>query len=262
MSEPVPTRAVLGIDAAWTAGQPSGVALVCESGGRWRLASVAPSYPAYLERATANGHLPDGGALVHRTEQLCGRTPDVVAIDMPLSRKPIICRRAADDAVSRAYGARHCSTHTPSALRPGPISDNLTAAFANSGFGLATEKLTTPALIEVYPHPALVELTAAARRLPYKIGKVRAYWPDLPPAMRRTRLFEVWMEIVGNLEDRIAGVRTALPAPDTSAPLKVLKAYEDQLDAVICAWVGVCYLEGTADPFGDADAAIWIPVRL
>jgi predicted RNase H-like nuclease len=39
------------------------------------------------------------------------------------------------------------------------------------------------------------------------------------------------------------------------------KAFEDTLDAVICAWVAVRALEGLAVPFGDDTAAIWIPMR-
>ena len=37
-----------------------------------------------------------------------------------------------------------------------------------------------------------------------------------------------------------------------------MKAYEDTLDAVICAWVAGCALEGRAKAFGDENSAIWI----
>ncbi len=39
-----------------------------------------------------------------------------------------------------------------------------------------------------------------------------------------------------------------------------LKAYEDRLDAVICAAVAIACLNGAATVFGDDDAAIWVPV--
>ena len=35
---------VLGIDAAWTAKNPSGVALVSRQGGQWMCRGLAPSY--------------------------------------------------------------------------------------------------------------------------------------------------------------------------------------------------------------------------
>jgi len=41
-----------------------------------------------------------------------------------------------------------------------------------------------------------------------------------------------------------------------------LKAYEDALDAIVCAWVAICALEGRAAPFGDDASAIWIPLPL
>ncbi len=41
--------------------------------------------------------------------------------------------------------------------------------------------------------------------------------------------------------------------------LSALKAVEDTIDAIVAAWIGTTILEGTAEPFGDDDSAIWIP---
>ena len=68
-----------------------------------------------------------------------------------------------------------------------------------------------------------------------------------------------WDEIATLLDGEIAGVRAHLQTLETSARNAELKAYEDTLDAVICAWVAICALEGRATPFGDEDSAIWIP---
>jgi len=76
---------------------------------------------------------------------------------------------------------------------------------------------------------------------------------------RRRRLIQQWSEIVALLEGEIAGVKAALPVLDVNAAGYQLKAYEDALDAVICAWVAVCVLEGRAIPYGDENSAIWIP---
>jgi len=43
-------RAVLGVDAAWTASQPSGVALAVETEEGWRLAAVEASYGHFIAR--------------------------------------------------------------------------------------------------------------------------------------------------------------------------------------------------------------------
>jgi predicted RNase H-like nuclease len=47
------------------------------------------------------------------------------------------------------------------------------------------------ALVEVYPHPALIEILKAPRRLEYKATKAGKYWRTLPLAVRHNNLREV-----------------------------------------------------------------------
>jgi predicted RNase H-like nuclease len=163
-------RAVLGIDASWTLAQPSGVALAVERSNGWRMIGAAASYQRFhamadsrqLTERRPSGSSPNAHALLASASILCGRPVDLVAIDMPLARTPINRRRAADDAVSRAFGGRKCGTHTPSVLRPGRISDALRESFERAGYPRRTYRLAHPGVIEVYPHPALVELLGAA----------------------------------------------------------------------------------------------------
>lgn len=42
---------VLGIDAAWTTTEPSGVAVAARTDAGWRVCGVAPSYDAFLALA-------------------------------------------------------------------------------------------------------------------------------------------------------------------------------------------------------------------
>jgi predicted RNase H-like nuclease len=260
---------VLGIDAAWTERHPSGVAVAVERAGRWHLAAVAPSYDLFLAHARREpqtgarptGSIPDPVALLRAAEALAGCAVDLVAIDMPLARSPISRRRESDNAVSRAYGRRKCGTHTPSAVRPGPLSDALRAGFERAGYPLLTDASRSPGLVEVYPHPALVELASVEMRLPYKIAKASAYWPDLARPERIRRISNQWQMIVGLLDTEIAGVAARLPPLPEDAAGFALKAYEDMIDAVVCAWVGVAVLERRATAYGDADSAIWVPDR-
>jgi hypothetical protein len=46
-----PMRAVLGIDAAWTLSQPSGVAVMNETSTGWRLVAAEASYQRFDARA-------------------------------------------------------------------------------------------------------------------------------------------------------------------------------------------------------------------
>jgi predicted RNase H-like nuclease len=260
-------RAVLGIDAAWTLVQPSGVAVAVESTGGWRLAGVAPSYEQFyglLDSIPQTSLRPlgseaDAARLITCAAQLCGNGINLIAVDMPLARTPIHGRREADRAVSTAYGVRQCGTHTPSALRPGAVGEKLRDGLAALGYLLLTTGIARRGLIEVYPHPALVELARAPQRLPYKLAKISKYWPTATPSERRARLLQEWQRILDLLEKEIHGVSVALPLPSASASGLELKGYEDALDAVVCAWVAICALDGRAKPYGDEHSAIWIP---
>ncbi|MEH3159959.1 MAG: DUF429 domain-containing protein [Sphingomonas taxi] len=257
---------MLGIDAAWTLAQPSGVALAVRDGGRWTLRAVAPSYAHFLDlargvvrEAPPAGSAPDAAALLAAAEQLAGAPVDLVAIDMPLATLPITARRESDNAITRAFGGRWCGTHSPSAERPGAISDRLRAGFEAAGYPLRTQDAQGGGLIEVYPHPALVVLAGAARRLPYKAGKTRSYWPGESLAARRVLLAAEWTQIAALLVTRIDGVAEVLPSLPEGATGLARKAQEDMLDAIVCAWVGTCALDGTAEAYGDTDSAIWVP---
>lgn len=252
---------VLGIDAAWTTTRPSGVAVVAGEAGKWRLVAVANSYGDFYRQADFADAEGGFGArlLLDGAAALAGARVDLVAADIPLAHSPIVGRRESDNAVSRLYGSRHAGTHTPSSERPGALADRMCSAFASEGYPLRTMAPASSGLIEVYPHPALIELMSAARRLPYKTGKSAKYWPGVPAVARRDLLLAQWRDIVGQLDRRIQGVvaQLPLPAPDVSGA--VLKAYEDALDAVVCGWIGTCVIEGHAVALGDSDSAIWIP---
>ncbi|WP_293875883.1 MULTISPECIES: DUF429 domain-containing protein [unclassified Sphingomonas] len=257
---------VLGIDAAWTAGRPSGVALVRQQAGRWCLCAVAPSYDHFLSlgrgdepRGAPAGSIPDVAALLDAAQRIAGAPVTLIAVDMPLSLDSVAGRRASDNAIARAFGARHCSTHSPSAQRPGPLSDDLRAGFAAAGYPLQTNDARGGGLIEVYPHPALVVLAKAARRLPYKAGNSAKYWPGESIAVRRSLLVEQWQRIAALLATRLDGVAEQLPALAEPATGVARKAHEDMLDAIVCAWVGVTALTGQADAYGDDRSAIWVP---
>lgn len=255
-------RSVLGIDAAWTYKNPSGVALVQETLDGWRLVKVCCCYDDFLRRTPGNFSTiaPASDEILDECNDLLGRPVDLVAIDMPLSHLPIKGRRSSDDKVSAQYGSRKCGTHSPSGSVPGPISDAFVHGFMSSGYPLRTALPVQGGLIEVYPHPALVELTNASERLKYKCGNVSKYWPARTPLERWQLLREEWRLIVRFLDGLFYGTVSAkLPQLREEMTTRERKAFEDALDAVVCAWVGVCVLTGTAAAYGDDDSAIWIP---
>jgi predicted RNase H-like nuclease len=235
---------------------------------------LAPSYEQFAALADGNpvdwstsptASRPAAADLLRQAQRLLGGSlVDLVTIDMPISTSVISFRRAADNAISLSFGGRGCGTHTPSVTRPGPISDTLRDEFADLGYPLVTTaapRESTPALIEVYPHPALLVLMHASYRVPYKVSKAARYWPTAPPFERRQKLVEIWDGILRALSDTISGARLPLPTRDEAESLRtsVLKRYEDALDALVCGWVGVQYLDGLCTAYGDETAAIWTP---
>jgi predicted RNase H-like nuclease len=259
---------VLGIDAAWTAGQPSGVALVRSTRRRaWECIALAPSYESFLTLATTRapidwrvrprGAPPDCDALLAAAIALAGEPPDVIAIDMPLATRRITRRRAADNAISSAYASRGLGVHTPNELRPGPIADAMRLGFGRHGYRVATARTppgTPHVLVEAFPHAAAIVLAGAEYRVPYKLSRIAQYWPAHVPARRRRALLAQWTTLRRALAVTIRGGQLRIPS---GGPLAQLKRYEDALDALICAWIGIEYLAGRLRAHGDATAAVW-----
>jgi predicted RNase H-like nuclease len=270
-----PTRVVLGIDAAWTTQNPSGVALVANYEGRWCLLCVDHSYSNFVQRAGGGrfeerpptGVAPNARSLLDTAHAIANHPVDLVTIDIPLSRQPIFGRRVSDNCISSHFGACGCGTHTPNENRPGKVSEMLRNDFSAAGYPLITEYNYTGELrgiAEVYPHPALLSLVDCNYRLPYKCSKVRSYWPGAEPCSRRENLRGIWEKIINSFSNcqgpHIDGVHEQI-RPDFSNFGTRAKAFEDKIDAVVCAWVGVCLLEGLAEPFGDHESAIWVPKK-
>ena len=271
MNEDAPhPRAVLGIDAAWTSTEPSGVALAVETEGGWRLAALEASYDQFLARAkgTAPGEARPGGSRPIAAELLAAarddlraarrprrdRHADVAAPDRVDAGRPTVSSRSATAPWPRRRIRRARSGPARSATGCGRSSRRRAMRFA-------PRRPRAIGLIEVYPHPALIEFLKAERRLEYKAGKTGVYWPALSLDERHLNLRAVWARIVEALERRIGGVAERLPRPDPEVRGWRLKAYEDRLDAVVCAAVAIaCSQRRSAVVHGDDDAAIWVPV--
>ncbi|MBI5118762.1 DUF429 domain-containing protein [Candidatus Poribacteria bacterium] len=263
---------VLGIDAAWTETEPSGVAVVVRNGFGWRCVAVAPSYDSFLERARGipvdwntprfGGSLPCAKELLDAAECLANAPVDIVTIDMPISTKGICGRREADNQISKKFGSRGCSAHSPGLSRPGRIGERVSDEFAAEGYPVATtleHSGVRRRLVEVYPHPALLTLLGSRYRIQYKVSKSRRYWPDYEIRERSDALLCTFDAIRMALADKLGLEDLPLPKTGSVKTLAAIKRYEDTLDALICAWVGTLYTDGKAFPYGDTTAAIWCP---
>jgi len=265
---------VLAIDAAWTISEPSGVALLRQDDDlSWECVALAPSYAAFHRLAQGDevdwstnrfeGDTPNPRTLINSAQRILGEDrPSIVTIDMPVATVQVIGRRAADDAISREFGGRKCAAHSPSPERPGTIGENLTLDFGSVGYEVATTRTTCGSwnrLVEVYPHPALLALLNVESRFAYKVSKSIKFWPNTGLDERIAKLLDAFCSIRNALEQEIKGIDLQLP--ETASTLAGLKRYEDALDALVCGWVGIRYINRQARAAGDDTAAIWLPTN-
>jgi predicted RNase H-like nuclease len=249
--------AVLGIDAAWTPANPSGVALITRIDGRTTVVRAKPSFAAFVAVPDDDTAQSQSVTLadVLRTARRQAKAPLMcVAMDIPLSRRRIHKRRAADSAISTAFGAMKCAAHTPSASRPGAWGRTLQGAAEKAGYQLRVAGdppglPRTRSLIEVYPHPALLRLCGVPERLKYKDKA------SFTEAERRQAFRAIVDALVREMDD----VSADSLIPGKNANRRQWKACEEALDALVCGWIGLEYLSQRAIPYGDGHAAVWVP---
>jgi predicted RNase H-like nuclease len=123
----------------------------------------------------------------------------------------------------------------------------------------AQRQVNTRCSIEVYPHPALLSLLKCDYRIPYKVSKSNLYWPGTSLSERISKILTEFEKINLALSAVYSNVPLSLPLYQNVTTLAVLKRYEDALDALVCAWVGLRFASGDATPYGDDTAAIWVP---
>ena len=259
--------AVLGIDAAWTLSEPSGVALWQFENRRWKCMRVAPSYTAFCGDIDWDAPVLGGPINVPATLDECrrlldGKVPDIVAASIPLGLTPVTGRRLCDTLINKLFSRCKCTIHAPTPQQPGAVALRLHQGFKEAGYHLATTPGFSPlaTLIEIYPHVAMLGLMGRPERVPYKTFNTKTYWPHLPAAARRRRLVEEWSAILERLGQYANAIDIALPHSPEKWKFLRLKRFEDAIDALVCAWMAVQYLNGKARSMApNSQAAIWIP---
>jgi predicted RNase H-like nuclease len=135
--------AILGIDAAWTEGGSSGIALLRDDSRGWTCVAAERSYADFMDKAGVASHGLEGSLpntipnphalLLAATNLLGGIKVDVVAVDIPVATVPISGRRVADDKISAEFGTNWCGTHSPSGTRPGKVGTRISEGFSALG---------------------------------------------------------------------------------------------------------------------------------
>ncbi len=229
----VPARA-LGLDLAWSDGAPTGACVLDHTG-------------ALLDEAM----LGDDDEIVAWVRHWAGTGPAVVAVDAPLLVPNRSGRRPCEAELSADYGRRHAGTHPSNRdlflRRFGRVrGEDLVRRFTRLGFGGPWDH-EERTVVEVYPHPGLIEVFGLDHRLPYKKKRQRvAAWRE---GLARLA------ELLDTLRDADPALVAPSPRIDTTVRGRALKRLEDLLDARFCAWTALVWaVKGPATfrVFGDA----------
>jgi len=217
---------VIGVDLAWACGNASGLCVV--------------------ER----GRVLDSTVLVGDDEieawiRAWAADDLLVTFDAPLVVPNAVGRRPCEGVMAAAFRAEHAGPYPANLtilrndVRAARLAHRLELHVTPAAF----ERRPLRAAIEVFPHPALVVFLNRHERLPYKAKQGRAL------SVRHAAMREL---VQGLVE-----LRSADPPLDvTTSPAwaglvrsieanprgRALKRLEDELDAYVCAYVGVYHL--------------------
>jgi predicted RNase H-like nuclease len=218
MTAPEPLSTFIGVDLAWTEGNRSGIAVArgdARDAELMALSRDARSFDEVADRVLAS-------ASAHT----------IVAIDAPLivnndeGCRP--CERALSDRFQKAFAGAHPSNRRKFGTAGPPL---LAAALAARGFRHAIELDRAAGeglwMIEVYPHPAFVQLFALEQRILYKKGSREQKTSGLQDVLR----------CVQTLEMRDPRLRGGAAGERLAREFRSSKETEDQLDAWFCAYL-------------------------
>jgi predicted RNase H-like nuclease len=238
----------IGVDLAWGDRRPTGVAVLDDDGRLVQLAAATD----------------DDSVVAALADSVGG--PCVVAFDAPIVVTNATGNRPAEAALNRDFARFHAGAHPTNTARPEFASQPRAARLAER-LGLAVVPPTTSPrrAMEVYPHAATVSLFRLGRTLKYKNK------PGRPLTQLRSEL----MRLIGLLEGLAAaepalrltqhrGWRDLVTSVETAERKSDLRRAEDQVDAVVCAYVAL-FAERRPDrvvTYGDAETGAIITPSL
>ena len=155
----------------------------------------------------------------------------VAGIDAPIVIPNAGGMRDADRLAHSMYGKYHAGAYPASRARPfWRRTTGLSSALARIGFqhgDAIAAKSRGRFQIEVHPHAASVQLFALDRIVKYKRGTVA----------ERARQLGLWRQLLLDRLPRLIPPLTAPSLPEIPNSGPALKALEDRLDALLCAYI-------------------------
>jgi predicted RNase H-like nuclease/ppGpp synthetase/RelA/SpoT-type nucleotidyltranferase len=236
----------IGVDLAWGDNRPTGVAVLDDDG---RLLHVGAEQSDQDIVA----------ALKPYVQQAC-----LAGIDAPLIVTNPTGNRPAEAALNRDFarfqaGAHPANTGKPE-FRPEPRGARISAAL---GLDLRPGNRRKRRAVEVYPHAATIALFRLGRTLKYKNKPGRTFETLRAELLTLVRLVE-------GLADADPPLRLGAGWPDLVAAVRAaerksqLRVVEDQVDAVLCAYVALFATRRPQDStsYGDGDTGFIVTPTL
>jgi predicted RNase H-like nuclease len=221
-------KRAFGLDLAWTDGNRTGACVLDESGRviDERLLLSDDEIVAWVGE-----HLPAGAAAV-------------ITVDGPLRVPNDSGRRRCESELSSVYASRKAATHSSNRglferMYGRVRGEDLVERFAAMGFRLLEGHRP---IIEVYPHPALIEVFGLPERLRYKSKR------GFRVADRRQGL-AVLQRLLATLADVEPPLQADLMTIDGNVRGRALKDVEDLLDARLCAWLALLWATHGSEAF-------------
>lgn len=217
----------IGLDLAWSVRNATGGAVIVLDGPGGRV--------------TDTSLLGDDAEILAFIDR-CADPACTVAIDAPLRVPNASGSRAAERELARVFGRFHAGAHPANRALVGDASgsvrgERLVAALEERGFvhdPLLVAGDAVRRVVEVFPHPAMVSLFGLTRTLKYK-----------NKGQGRDALVSAWAALHAHLraldgaDPPLSGLDALLETDVTVLRGRALKAHEDQVDAVVCAYVAL-----------------------
>lgn len=220
----------VGIDIAWSENNPTGISVL-----------EGDKESASLE---AVGLVETDEQIIDFVSEEVGEEDAIVTIDAPLKVPNEEGRRPAEEVTGKLFSKYDAGAHPANRKRlsqwTGRVrGEDIVEKLENKGFAHSPrleKHERSRKVMEVYPHPAMVALFDLDKILKYKNKSGRDY-------EFLYKEFRKFQENLRNLEDS----EITLEAPEIVEKEvegligQDLKAYEDKLDAVFCAYIAYFY---------------------
>jgi predicted RNase H-like nuclease len=219
----------VGLDLAWSPRNPTGAAVIS-----------GDIYGGMLIETALLGDLEQIVAFVARH---AGDGPALVAVDAPLRVPNAAGRRPAEALLGQVFRRYDAGAHPANrglpAFRGGVRGEQLVEALA--AHSIVHDRATIEAgvaarqVVEVYPHPAMVALFELDKTLKYKAR------PGRSMATRRAAWRSYQQHLLGlaSADPPLRGHAAWLAADVDQLSGRRLKDYEDQTDAIMCAYIAL-----------------------